>query len=110
MKAHVLSFLIMLSTVFGAAGPSANAIDDSTADSLRALEILDQIMAEDCDDPLAYELRGDALANLGLVNESARSRRQAKRLELSGPTEQIAAKIKSVAAAKTSVPEPAINR
>lgn len=76
-----LLLVLLLSAIIPAtAADTAQAVDCATVESLRALEILDGLMGFDCDDALAYELRGDALSNLGLANESARSYQKARQL------------------------------
>lgn len=65
-------------------GSGSAAHADDKFDSLRALEALDQIMGSDCRDPLAYELRGDALTELGAQGEARRAYATATRLAAEG--------------------------
>ncbi len=79
-KKAVIPLVMVLSLCCSA----ANAVQE-TEDSLKALAILDQLMGNNCQDPVAFELRGDALANLGMESEARRAHGIATKLIENGP-------------------------
>lgn len=75
----VTLFLVLVLTVLFGAPCSAETTEDKS-DSVKALEILDQLVVDGCTDALVFELRGDALTDLGMEPEARRAYATASKL------------------------------